>query len=313
MAEFLSPFVFWGQNSKSVSLRVDLRDVKNETVNIDENSIQFDATAVGLKGNHKYKFDIDFYLPVDPKESSYKVTEKCVEFELKKEGEDEVWPRLTEKQVKLPWLKIDFDKFQLEDDSDNENKNVSTTKFFKSSLKKMRRRKRSGNIKPFDFKLTYTLLYNLFQFVGFLFIFVKLQYQYYQHGEEAKKIAFEDVGSQIMLCQIIAVLEIIHPMIGLVKTGWIAPLAQVFGINFILFVLIFQEQQLQHAPVTWYLFTVWSFIELVRYPYYMLSSANIDIGLLTWLRYTLWIPLYPIGFLLEGNNELSYFSNAILR
>ena len=44
---------------------------------------------------------------------------------------------------------------------------------------------------------------------------------------EAKHTAFETVGTQLMVCQLAAFLEVIHPMLGLVKTGVIAPLAQV--------------------------------------------------------------------------------------
>ena len=43
----------------------------------------------------------------------------------------------------------------------------------------------------------------------------------------AKEKAFESVGYQIMFCQIAAVLEVIHPLLGLVKTGAFAPLLQV--------------------------------------------------------------------------------------
>ena len=39
----------------------------------------------------------------------------------------------------------------------------------------------------------------------------------------------------------------------------------------------------------------WTIIELVRYPYYMLNTVHINFYPLLWLRYTLWIPLYPIG------------------
>ena len=42
-----------------------------------------------------------------------------MEFSIKKQ-EDEAWPRLTESQKKLPWLKIDFDKFEYDDDSEDE-------------------------------------------------------------------------------------------------------------------------------------------------------------------------------------------------
>lgn len=49
-----------------------------------------------------------------------RTTDRAVEFSIKKKG-DEVWPRLTESQTKLPWLKIDFDKFEFEDDIDSED------------------------------------------------------------------------------------------------------------------------------------------------------------------------------------------------
>lgn len=43
---------------------------------------------------------------------------------------------------------------------------------------------------------------------------------------------------------------------------------------------------------------------LLRYPYYIiriysLGESTIAI-ILTWLRYTVWIPLYPLGFFCEG-------------
>lgn len=37
-----------------------------------------------------------------------------------------------------------------------------------------------------------------------------------------------------------------------------------------------------------------------RYPYYMLRVYDVEISFLTWLRYTIWIPLYPLGFICEG-------------
>merc|ERR1711970_500912 len=45
---------------------------------------------------------------------------------------------------------------------------------------------------------------------------------------------------------------------------------------------------------------VWASIEVVRYPFYMLRVYDNELSLLTWLRYSIWIPLYPLGFLLEG-------------
>ena len=39
----------------------------------------------------------------------------------------------------------------------------------------------------------------------------------------------------------------------------------------------------------------WSITEIIRYSYYTVSLFNVKIGFLTWLRYTLFIVLYPIG------------------
>lgn len=41
-----------------------------------------------------------------------------------------------------------------------------------------------------------------------------------------------------------------------------------------------------------------------RYPYYALSVLNIDFPVLSWLRYTVWIPLYPVGFTCEGKSVI---------
>ena len=37
-----------------------------------------------------------------------------------KKTTSETWPRLTEERIKLPWLKIDFDKFMVEGESEEE-------------------------------------------------------------------------------------------------------------------------------------------------------------------------------------------------
>ena len=45
----------------------------------------------------------------------------------------------------------------------------------------------------------------------------------------------------------------------------------------------------------------------------MLRVYDIDIGLLTWLRYTLWVPLYPAGFICEGVialRDIPYFEET---
>ena len=42
------------------------------------------------------------------------------------------------------------------------------------------------------------------------------------------------------------------------------------------------------------------FSSYTRYPFYIAQTLNIPIEPLIWLRYSAWIPLYPVGILSEG-------------
>ena len=50
-----------------------------------------------------------------------------------------------------------------------------------------------------------------------------------------------------------------------------------------------------------------------RYPYYALSVLGMEAKTLTWLRYTAWIPLYPVGFTCEGTVVVHTVSIALLQ
>ena len=70
--------------------------------------------------------------------SRYRRTDTCVEFQVKKTA-SETWPRLTEERIKLPWLKIDFDKFMVEGESEEEANNTQGVR-----LKRLKWRGRGG-------------------------------------------------------------------------------------------------------------------------------------------------------------------------
>jgi very-long-chain (3R)-3-hydroxyacyl-CoA dehydratase len=95
-------------------------------------------------------------------------------------------------------------------------------------------------------------------------------------------------------------LEILHSLLGWVKSSALTTTVQVLGRNFILFGILMVESKMQDREIVWCLFLTWSVIEIVRYPYYLLATVKKEWGFVTWLRYTLWIPLYPVGFMFEG-------------
>lgn len=83
----LSPFVYWGQTDSTITLRVDLKNVKvnfdgcnfifltgiifssidqNPAIDLKGNTLNFYAQGVGAKGLNDYAFLIEFFQPVHP-------------------------------------------------------------------------------------------------------------------------------------------------------------------------------------------------------------------------------------------------------
>ena len=149
-------------------------------------------------------------------------------------------------------------------------------------------------------KTVYLIFYNLAQFIGFLYILLVMAIRYSRDGAESMPGTFDAVGNAIKFCQLIQYLEVMHPLFGYTKGGMLMPFIQVSGRNFVLFAMIDAEERMQTKPVIFFLFLMWSSVELIRYPYYITGLLKKNIGILTWLRYSIWIPLYPLGILCEG-------------
>lgn len=151
-----------------------------------------------------------------------------------------------------------------------------------------------------SFKKVYLIFYNLFQFIGFMYILVVMGIRYSRDNADSMPGTYEAVGNALKFIQLIQYLEVMHPIFGYTKGGALIPFIQVSGRNFVLFAMLEHEPRMMTKPVVFYLFVMWSLVEVVRYPYYLTQLFKFEIGLLTWLRYTIWIPLYPLGVLCEG-------------
>ncbi|XP_074650054.1 very-long-chain (3R)-3-hydroxyacyl-CoA dehydratase-like [Tubulanus polymorphus] len=314
MAAVLSPFVYWGQNTNFLSLNVSLRDLGSAPeVILDEDHLEVKAEGTGCQGFHNYEFQIEFYLPVDPKKSKFRVKETGIEFNIKKQVRD-CWPRLTYDNKKPAWLKIDFDHFEYDSSEKEIETDPEEEKERREMLDKMEQEvKKSKRSVINDIRKGYLFLYNLFQWVGYSFVFTSLMIRYHKHGPDSRPEAFEKVGAQLMLCQFLALMEIMHPLLGFVKSKVLTTAVQVLGRNLVLFVLILNNPDIQKHYAVWWLFSAWSLVEIFRYPFYMLSSIGQEWGLVSWLRYTVWIPLYPMGFMCEGYiilQSLPYFEDT---
>ncbi|CAL7937362.1 unnamed protein product [Xylocopa violacea] len=297
MADILTPFVYWAQTENQVTLKVDLTDVKDVNVDMDEKKLRVTAYGQGARGLNNYGFNLDLHSSIITEESNFKVINRQVDFTLWKKCPG-WWPRLTSQPQKPSWLKIDFDKWTSEDLEDNEDDTRDICNDYPGVYDKLH--KEEFGYRKEDLKKVYLIIYNLCQFVGFIYILTVMAIMYSRDGPACMKETYAAVGNAMKFVQLIQFLEVMHSIFGYTKSSTLASFLQVGGRAFILFTMIEAESRMQTKPVIFYLFLVWSTVEIFRYPYYITQLLKIEISFLTWLRYTIWMPLYPLGFLCEG-------------
>lgn len=306
MAAIFKPIIRWAQSKEKLFLTLELSDVQYPAVELTSTRLVFQGFGRGARGEQQYHVDLNFYRPVDIKASSHKVLDRYVEFSIAKlAGEHEFWPRLLADEQKPAWLKINFDRWQIEDTSGSEREEqAEIDKFLAASdARELELENQINQTKEevLGFvRIFYLMVYNVMQGGFYLYITSVLLSRVIFHGTDAFAEAYDAVSDVLASCQLAAFLEVINPLLGLIKTGVLAPFMQVFGRNMVLFLVVVAHEELHKQAAVFGLFFVWSLIEVVRYPFYASQVVSKRIEALIWLRYTMWIPLYPLGILFEG-------------
>lgn len=287
----LTPLVYWAQRHGEMYLRVALTDAQNIDVCVRENVLQFRAQGYGAKGQNEYEFTLEFLLPVKP-EVSHRSTQRQVNITVQKEQHG-WWDRLTSQQRKPAFLTPDFDRWLDESDAETEIREKEE----KRNKMKASTHKEEGFV---SLKTVFLFVYNLVQFIAFAWIFVNMTVRLFIFGQDSLFDTFNTISDVMFFCQILAAVEVLNAAFGVVRTGVVPTLIQVVGRNFILFIVFGSLEQMHNKPVVFFVFYLWSAIEIFRYPFYMLGCLDMEWKTLTWLRYTIWIPLYPLGVLAEA-------------
>ncbi|CAK6432134.1 unnamed protein product [Pipistrellus nathusii] len=291
--QVLTPHVYWAQRHRELYLRVELSDVQNPAISIAENVLHFKAQGHGAKGDNVYEFHLEFLDPVKP-EPVYKLTQRQVNITVQKKV-SQWWERLTKQEKRPLFLAPDFDRWLDESDAEMELRAKEEER-----LNKLRMESEGSVETLINMKKGYLFMYNLVQFLGFSWMFVNMTVRFFILGKESFYDTFHSIADMMYFCQMLAVVEAINAAIGVTKSPVIPSVIQLFGRNFILFIVIGTMEEMQNKAVVFFVFYLWSTIEIFRYPYYMLSCIDMDWKVLTWLRYTVWIPLYPLGCLAEA-------------
>lgn len=138
---------------------------------------------------------------------------------------------------------------------------------------------------------TYLKLYNLLLAIGW----AALLLLYILNG-----CKLDQVGLILLnICQFAAVLEIIHAALKIVSSPVVTTIKQL-GSRFMVVVLIDllkSEEYIGLAGVTGLhlIMFAWGITEIVRYSFYFSGLIDKEVKLLVFLRYTLFLVLYPMG------------------
>lgn len=138
----------------------------------------------------------------------------------------------------------------------------------------------------------YLIIYNIFQTICWSGVLLKATAALLTKGTAG---VYTDAGAIVRFCQGAAALEVLHAATGMVKGSPIMAAVQWAGRSNCLFAVLHCIPQLWTSPAVASLLLAWALSEVVRYPWYAANLLHAAPGWLTWVRYSFFVPLYPIG------------------
>ncbi|GLC38080.1 hypothetical protein PLESTF_000313200 [Pleodorina starrii] len=142
----------------------------------------------------------------------------------------------------------------------------------------------------------YLALYNALQACGWAAVLGSLLYGAFTQPPEQLYLA---AGYLTKLVQGASLLETLHAAAGLVPSSPLMALMQWMGRSNVLFCILDPQPQLHASPWSALMLGTWAAAEVIRYPQYAAATLGACPAWLTWLRYTMFIPLYPVGVVAE--------------
>ncbi|PHH73192.1 hypothetical protein CDD80_3985 [Ophiocordyceps camponoti-rufipedis] len=116
------------------------------------------------------------------------------------------------------------------------------------------------------------------------------------------------VGVWTKWTQTLAVFEVLHSLLGVVRAPLFTTLMQVSSRFLLVWAIINRFPFLALSPAYSSMLVAWSTTEVIRYSYFALNLSGFSPAFLTWLRYSTFWVLYPIGILSECT--LIYMASA---
>lgn len=141
----------------------------------------------------------------------------------------------------------------------------------------------------------YLKTYNLTQVLGWSYILYKFVTNDFSSASNVD--LWNSVKWPVIIFQHAAALEVLHAALGLVKSSALITFVQVVSrVAVVSGVILATPEKYASSSIGIPLaISAWSITEIIRYFFYFMSLNGSVPYFLTWLRYTLFIVLYPIG------------------
>lgn len=106
---------------------------------------------------------------------------------------------------------------------------------------------------------------------------------------------YPEVQISVSIFQTLQLLEVVHCIIQLVPSNAVQTFIQILSRLIVVWGVLLPVPEARNAFGVPMLLVAWSLAEMTRYLYYALNIYNLVPYVLTWLRYSLFIVLYPLG------------------
>ncbi|CAB1340676.1 unnamed protein product [Coregonus sp. 'balchen'] len=135
--------------------------------------------------------------------------------------------------------------------------------------------------------------YNIAMTAGWLVLAMAMMRFYIQKGTH--KGLYKSIARTLKFFQTVALVEVGHCAIGIVRTSVIVTGVQVCSRIFMVWFITNSIKQIQNEESVILFLVVWTLTEITRYSFYTFNLLNLLPYFIKWARYNMFIIMYPLG------------------
>ncbi|KAF3013780.1 hypothetical protein E8E14_010434 [Neopestalotiopsis sp. 37M] len=106
-------------------------------------------------------------------------------------------------------------------------------------------------------------------------------------------------GEFVLWTQTLMIMDVLHALFGVVRSDPFTAAAQVASRYVAVWAVQYNFPELCTSPIYSSMLFAWSLTEVIRYGYLALKLAGFEPYTFTWVRYSSYLVLYPVGILSE--------------